>query len=194
MSTWVLPRAPLSWPLFCAEGPTTPPPNLGFFHRVSPLLCEVLLSRGLTLLGANSCALITSHFPGGVSAFLSYHTRGSHLVMALSWVVSVPGSPNSGVDTSRVRFYPLLVLELMALEPPFFVTVLNRWGPMSFLGDVLSLGDVSACRCLFLGDASSGRPVDLPSLGPLRDPTMYLTLTSGQCPETGRYRTRSPYI
>ena len=59
------------------------------------------------------------------------------MVMALSWVVSVPGSPNSGVDTSRVRFYPLLVLELMALEPPFF-TLLLFWTveAMPHLGDV----------------------------------------------------------
>jgi len=38
-----------TWALFCVEGPTVPPPNLGLLYRVGPLLCEMLLSRGLTL-------------------------------------------------------------------------------------------------------------------------------------------------
>ena len=57
----------------------------------------------------------------------------------------------------------------------------------SLLRRCLTSGDVSARRCLFLGDASSGRPVGFPSLGPLRNPTMCLILTSGQRPGTGRY-------
>jgi len=92
--------------LFCAEGRTTPPPNLGFFDRVSPLFCEVLLLRGLTFWVPTHASQLLVTRPGSVSTFLSYHARGFPLVMALSWVVSVPGSPSSGVGTSRVRFSP----------------------------------------------------------------------------------------
>ena len=69
---------------------------------------EVHLAQGDDFLGANSCVPTSSHSPWD---FLSYHARGSPLGMALSWVVSVPGSPSGGVGTSRVRL-PLLVLEL----------------------------------------------------------------------------------
>jgi len=78
--------------------------------RVNPLcessFLEVHLARGVTF-------WVPTHAPqtrvtrlGGVSAFLSYHARGSPLVVALSWVISVPGSPSSGVGTSRVRLPP----------------------------------------------------------------------------------------
>ena len=56
--------------------------------------------------------------PGSVSTFLSYHARGSPLSVALSWVVSVLGSPSGGVGTSRVRL-PLTGTRTMALKPPF---------------------------------------------------------------------------
>jgi len=56
--------------------------------------------------------------PGSISAFLSYDARGSPLGVALSWVVSVPGSPKGGVGTSRVRLPPTGT-RTMALKPPF---------------------------------------------------------------------------
>jgi len=56
--------------------------------------------------------------PGSVSTFLSYHARGSPLGVALSWAVSVPGSPSGGMCTSRVRLPPTGTIT-MALKPPF---------------------------------------------------------------------------
>jgi len=56
--------------------------------------------------------------PGSVSTFLTYHERGSPLGVALSWVVSVPGSPSGGVGTSQVRLPPTGT-RTMALKPPF---------------------------------------------------------------------------
>ena len=113
--------------------------------------------------------------------------------MALSWVVSVPGSPSSGVDTSQVRISPSGA-KLMALKPSFYSP--------SYCSGLLRLEASLRCLCSamsyfrrrltramsLLGDASSGRPVGFSSLGPLRGPTMCLTLTSGQRPGTGRYR------
>ena len=78
---------------------------------------ECICSRG-DFLGANSCAPTSSHSPWGVSTFLSHHARGSPLGVALSWVVSVPGSPSGGVGTSRVRLPPTGT-RTMALKPPF---------------------------------------------------------------------------
>ena len=69
-----------------------------------------------------------------------------------------------GYFTSQV--YPLLVLELMALEPPFSVTVLNCRGPMSLLGDVLLLVTSYFGRCLTWATSYFS------SLGPLKGPTM----------------------
>ena len=89
--------------------------------RVIPL-CEssflkVHLARGMTF-------RVPTHAPqplvirsGSVSTFLSYHARGSPLGVALSWVVSVPGSRSGGVGTSRVRFPPSGI-RTMALKPP----------------------------------------------------------------------------
>jgi len=57
--------------------------------------------------------------PGSVSTFLSHHARGSPLGVALSCVVSVPGSPSGGMGTSRVRLPPTGT-RTMALKPPFF--------------------------------------------------------------------------
>ena len=56
--------------------------------------------------------------PGSVSTFLSYHAHGSPLGVALSWVVSIPGSPSGGVGTSRARLPPTST-RTMALKPPF---------------------------------------------------------------------------
>ena len=56
--------------------------------------------------------------PVSILAFLLYYTHGSPLGVALSWVVSIPGSPRGGVGTSRVRLPPTGT-KTMALEPPF---------------------------------------------------------------------------
>ena len=94
-------------------------------------------------LGANSCGPITSYLPWGW-----IHARGSPLVMALLWAVSVPGSPSGGTGISRVRISSSGA-RLMALKPPFsssyYCSVWSRLEAsraMSFLG-VASLG-----RCL----------------------------------------------
>jgi len=156
-----------------------------------PSFLEVLLARGVTLWVPTHAPQTLVTRPGGVSTFLSYHACGSPLVMALSWVVSVPGSPSSGVDTSRVRI-SLLVLELMALKPPFS-------SPCYCSG--LSRPEASFWRlCLampLLGDASLGRwpseamtrSVNLLTffLGFLEGSHHVLTLTFGQRPGTGRY-------
>ena len=55
--------------------------------------------------------------PGSVCTFLSYHARGSPLGVALSWVVSVPGSPSGGMGTSRVKLPPTGT-RTTALKPP----------------------------------------------------------------------------
>ena len=78
--------------------------------RVNPLcessILEVHLARGVNFWAPTHAPQTRVTRPGGVYAFLSYHARGSPLVVALSWVVSVPGSPSSGVGTSRVRLPP----------------------------------------------------------------------------------------
>ena len=73
----------------------------------------------------------------GMYTFLSYHARGLTLVVALSWVVSIPGFLSSGRRYFMSQVYPLLALELMALEPPFF-TLLLFWTieAMPHLGNV----------------------------------------------------------
>ena len=100
--------------------------------------------------------------PGSVSTFLSYHTRGSPLGVALSWVVSVPGSPSGGVGTSRDRLPPTGT-RTMALKPPF--------SSLHYCSEVLRLLTVSPPprsflpmgiggwhrRCLNLGDAYTWR-------------------------------------
>ena len=88
---------------------------------------------------------------------LSYHARGSPLVMALSWVVSVPGSPSSGVGTSRVRLPPTGT-RTHGLEATFLFSSL-----LFCMVEARSLsGDVFTRRCLsratpLLGDGSLGR-------------------------------------
>ena len=73
-----------------------------------------------------------------------------------------------GYFTSQV--FPLLALELMALKPPFFVTVLNCRGPKppwdALSWAMPSLGDASAWRWLKWSICW------LSSLGPSRGPTM----------------------
>ena len=90
--------------------------------RVGPLcepsFLEVLLARGLTFwVRTRAPQPLATHF-GSVSTFLSYHARGSSLGVAPSWVVSVPGSPNGGVGTSRVRLLPTGT-KTVVLKPPF---------------------------------------------------------------------------
>jgi len=80
-------------------------------------------------LGANSCTPIASHSPWGC-IYLS--------LVSYTWF-SLGHGPLMGRICTRVsqqwrgyfmsQVYPLLVLELMALKPPFFVTVLSYKGP-----------------------------------------------------------------
>ena len=67
---------------------------------------EVHLAQGVTFWVPTHAPQPLVTRPGSVSTFLSYHARGSPLGVALSWVVSVPGSPSGGVGTSRVRLPP----------------------------------------------------------------------------------------
>ena len=126
--------------------------------RVNPLcgssFLEVHLARGVTF-------WVPTHAPqarvtrlGGISTFLSYHARGSPLVVALSWVVSVPGSPSSGVGTSRVR---LLLTDTgnMALKPPSsslrYCSELSRpKASLRRLSSVFCLGDALTRRRRYL--------------------------------------------
>jgi len=136
--------------------------------------------------------------PGSVSTFLSYHARGSPLGVALSWVVSVPGSPSGGVGTSRVRLPPTGT-KTMALKPPFSslhycsevlspLTVsppprfflpmgIGGWHRRCLNLATPHLGNALSWRRLILvtprlGDALSGQPVDFLPLGPLKGPTI----------------------
>ena len=115
---------------------------------------EVLSGTWVDFLGVNSC--VVTH-PGGVSTLISYHARGSPLVMALLWVVSVPGSPSSGEDTSEVKIPPSGAT-LMALKPPFLFPLL-----LFCMVEARSLsGNVFTRRCPsratpLSGDASLGR-------------------------------------
>jgi len=139
---------------------------------------------------------------GSVSTFLSYHARGSPLDVALSWVVSVPGSPSGGVGTSRVKLPPTGT-RTMALKPPFpslcYYSELSRpEAPLRCLNLAVSyLGDALTWRRLFLatphpGDASSGQSVDfLPwtpqVVPPYVDFDFDVEFDFGQRPGTGRY-------
>ena len=115
------------------------------------------LARGLTFrVPTHASQSLVTH-PGGVSTLLSYHARGSPLVMALSWVLSVPGSPSSGVGTSRVRLLPTGT-RTYGLEATFLFSLL-----LFCMVEAQSLsGDVFTRRCLswatpHLGDASARR-------------------------------------
>ena len=199
MSTCALPRVPLTWSFI----------QCGGSHSAVTQL-RVILSCGpsgswVDVLGANSCASITGYLPWGISTLLSYHARGSPLVVALSRVVSVPGCPKSGVDTSWVRASPSGA-RLAALKPPFSSPYYcsghlrpeaSSATPLS-LGRCFSLGDASLWATPHfgrrltwamppIGDDSRGRPTNFSSLGPSKGPHHALTLTFGQRPMTGRY-------
>jgi len=186
MSMCALPCALLTWSLFCAEGPIAPQPNLGLFHCVGPPSFEVLLARGLTFWVPTHASQSLVTRPGGVSTFLSYHARGSPLVIALSWVVSVSGSPSSGVDTSQVRISPTGA-RTYGLEATFLFSLLLFWTveAQSLLATSL-LGDASLGRCL---SEAVTRALNLLTffLGSLEGSHHVLTLIFGQRPGTGWY-------
>ena len=146
---------------------------------------EVHLARGMTFWVPTHAPQPLVIHPGSVSTLLSYHARGSPLGVALSWVVSAPGSPSGGMGTSRVRLLSTGT-RTMALKPPFssfYYCSGLRLNPMMLQpGDTLSwrrlilatphLGDASSWRRLILatpyfGDALSWRRLILtmPSLG-----------------------------
>jgi len=118
--------------------------------------------------------------------------------MALSWVVSVLGSPSGGLGTSRVKLPPTGTRN-MALKPPFSslchcLEVMRPLAvsppPWSFLPMGIGgwhrrrlnlatphLGDAHTWRRLisatpYLGDALSSQPVDFLPWAPLRGPTI----------------------
>ena len=99
--------------------------------RVNPLcessFLEVHLARGVTFWALTHALQSLVTRPGGVSTFLSYHTRGSPLVIAFSWVVFIPGSPSSGVGTSRVRIPPIGA-RTYGLEATFFFSLFTCSG------------------------------------------------------------------
>jgi len=169
--------------------------------RVIPLcessFLEVHLARGMTFRVPTHAPQPLVIRPGSVSTLPSYHAHGSPLGGALSWVVSVLGSPSGGVGTSQVRLL-LTGTRTMALKPPvssFYYCYGLRLNPMMLQpGDILSwrrlilatpyFGDVSSWRRLILatpclGDASSWRrPCLLTSfLGLLEWSHFMLTLT-----------------
>jgi len=146
-------------------------PNIGLFPCASPLSCEVLLARGLTFWASTHAPQSLAACPGGGSTLPSYHARGSPLVMALSWAVSVPGSPNGGRGTSRVRISPSGA-RLMALKPPFSsLYCCSVWSRLE-ARRCFSLGEAPLGRRLSWampqrGNDSSGQLVDFSSSGPL---------------------------
>ena len=111
-------RVLLTWSLFSVGSLTTLSPNLGIIHRVSPPFSKCIQRKGVTFWVPTHAPQPLVTRPGSVSTFLSYHARGSPLGVALSWVISVPGSPSGGVGTSRVRLPPTGT-RAMALKPPF---------------------------------------------------------------------------
>ena len=124
------------------RGPHNATAQLRVIPSCEPSFLRSASGTWVDFLGANSCAPITSYLPWGGSTFPSYHAHGSPLVMALPWVVSVPGSPSGGMGTSRVRISPSGA-RLMALKPPFsspyFCSVwprLEASRAMPLLGDV----------------------------------------------------------
>jgi len=153
MSTCALPRVPLTWSFIQCGGSHNAITQLRVILLCEPSFLWSASGSWVDVLGANSCAPITGYLPWGMSTFLSYHARGSPLVVALSRVVSVPGSPSSGVDTSWVRASPSSA-RLAALKPPssspYYCSGLSR--PEASPATPLSLG-----RCFSLGDASYWR-------------------------------------
>ena len=160
MSTCALPRALLTWSLFCAEGPTTPQPNLGLFHHVSPLSYEVLLARGLTFWVPThapqslvTCPGVDLPFPRTMHMVLPWlwPFHGSYLFQglpAVAWVLHESG-------------YPLLVLDLWPWSHPSLHLTSVLYGRDSKpLGRCLYSAMSLFRRCLFwaiplLGDASA---------------------------------------
>ena len=153
--------------------------------RVNPLCGPSFLQSAFDFLGANSCVPITSHLPWGciythVVLPWSWPSHGSYLSQGLQqWC---------GYFTSQV--YPLLVLELMALKPPFFVIVLSYQGPRLPHGvapsmvfpthghrgvtpSISPLGYVFFWRRLILAMSCSAMPL----LGDVRPPDLPLSNT-----------------
>jgi len=164
---------------------------------VGPPSCEVLLARGVTFwVPTNAPQSLVTRF-GGVSTFLSYHARGSPLIMPLSWVVSVPGYPSSGMDTSRVRFTPYSGLpptgtRTYGLETTFLCyyyelsrsKASSRCRPLHGLSYPWTSGgntiDISTWLCLPLATPYLGRCLSwaMSFLGDVRPPDLPFSNTS----------------
>jgi len=169
MSTWVLPHTLLTWSFILCRGSHCAATRLRVISSCEPSFLRSASVMGVDFLGANPRTLITDFLPWGciyLSLMGRIYTR-------------VPPLWRGG--TSRVRFFPLLVLELMALKPPFFVTVLNCRGPKppcdALSWAKLQPGDAPCLAMPFLGDASAWQWLErsicwLSSLGPSRGPTM----------------------
>ena len=100
------------------RGPHSAATQLRVIPSCESSFLKVHLAQGVTFwVPTHAPQLLVTHL-GSVSTFLSYHARGSPLDVALSWVVSVPGSLNGGVGTSGVRLPPTGTIT-MAWKPPF---------------------------------------------------------------------------
>ena len=121
--------------------------QLRVFPSCEPSFLQSASVTWVEFLGANSCAPITSHSPWGC-IYLS--------LVSCTWFSPGHG-PLMGCICPTVsqqwrryftsQVYPLLVLELMALKPPF---------SFPCYCSVLSRPDVSLGRCLCLGDILLG--------------------------------------
>ena len=189
MSTWALPRVPLTWSFILCRGSHSAVTQLRVIPSWEPSFLRSASVTWVDSLGANSCTPITGYLPWGISTFLSYHMRGFPLVVALSWVVSIPGFPavawvlhESGLPPTGTRTYGLEATFL------YLVTVLDcrgyasSWRQLSWatslLGDV-SLGRRLTWRCLswatsHLGDVSLCIVFDFDFWSTPRDGTTFI--------------------
>jgi len=99
------------------RGPHSVVTQLRFIPLCECSFLEVHLARGMTFRVPTHAPQPLVICPGSVSTLLSYYACGSPLGVALSWVVSAPGSPSGGMGTSRVRLPPSGI-RTMALKPP----------------------------------------------------------------------------
>jgi len=106
------------WIVLLRRGPHSAVTPLRVIPLCESSFLEVHLAQWGNFLGANSCAPPSSHSPWEC-IYLSYvPCTWFSLGVALSWVVSVPGSPNGGAGTSWVRLPPTGTRR-MVLKPPF---------------------------------------------------------------------------
>ena len=212
MSTCALPRAFLTWSLFCAEGPTTPQPNLGLFHCVGPSSFEVLLAGGVTF-------WVPTHAPQSLVTLLGVHlpfSRIIHVVLPWSWPSHgsylYQGLPavawilhESGLPPTGTRTYGLEASFLCYCSELLRSKASSRCHPLHGVSYPWASGgntiDISAWLRLLLamslpGDASLGRCLcsAMPLLGDVRPPNLPLanTLVTHKAATTDYVSRRTP--